>query len=122
MRSRWTWRSAANGDLFVTTAGRNRLIRFDRNGQRQRSWELPAANSLDSHHLAPAADGTFYLTEPESGRVLWLDAAGEPIGQWSLSQRLGQLVKPVGIAVAPNGDIWVTDSVGGNVIVIEVAK
>lgn len=112
----------SDGELFVTVAGRNRLIRFDAHGQRQRSWELPAANSLDSHHLAVAAAGTLYLTEPESGRVLRLDATGEPVGQWSLGPRLGQPVKPVGIAVAHDGNVWVTDSMGGNVIVIEVAE
>ena len=59
------------------------------------------------------------MTEPESGRVLQLDATGELIGMWDLPAQLGRFVKPVGIAVGPDGRVWVTDADGGNVIVIE---
>jgi streptogramin lyase len=60
-----------------------------------------------------------YMTEPESGRVLKLDPNGEALGAWSLPALLGRYVKPVGIAAGPDGRIWITDSQGGNVIVID---
>jgi len=106
------------GRIFVTDAGRSRLVRFSPGGQRERSWNLPAANTLDSPHLAVDAAGMLYLTEPEAGRVIKLDATGEAIGAWDLSELLGRSVKAVGLAVGQDGRVWVTDSEGGNVVVI----
>ena len=103
----------------MTDVGHNRLIRFGTDGQLQRTWNLPAANSLDSPHLAVDTAGMLYMTEPESGRVLKLDPDGEVLGAWNLPASLGRYVKPVGIAVGPDGRIWITDSEGGNVIVID---
>jgi hypothetical protein len=51
--------------------------------------------------------------------VLQLDATGELLGLWDLPAQLGRFVKPVGVAVGPDGRVWVTDADGGNVIVIE---
>jgi hypothetical protein len=36
------------------------------------------------------------MSEPETGRVLQLDATGELLGLWDLPAQLGRFVKPVG--------------------------
>jgi DNA-binding beta-propeller fold protein YncE len=108
-----------DGRIFVTDAGRARLVRYGADGQRERAWNIAPANSVDSPHLALDAQGRLYMTEPESGRVLKLDSSGELLGIWDLPAQLGRFVKPVGIAVGPDGRVWVTDADGGNVIVIE---
>jgi DNA-binding beta-propeller fold protein YncE len=58
------------------------------------------------------------MTSPEAGSVVELDATGEAVGRWDLAAMLGRPIKAVGIAVSPDGRIWVTDSDGGNVIVL----
>jgi streptogramin lyase len=47
------------------------------------------------------------------------DAQGELIGVWNLSEMVGRPVKAVGIAVGPDGKLWVTDTDGGAVIMLE---
>lgn len=109
----------AGGAIFVTDAGLHKRVRFDGAGRRQLAWDIPYANSLESSHLAVDAAGFLYMTQPEAGSVAKLDTQGEAIGVWALPAVGGGVVKPVGVAVAPDGRIWVTDSAGGNVLVIE---
>ncbi|MBK8045670.1 MAG: hypothetical protein IPK16_00190 [Anaerolineales bacterium] len=47
-----------------------------------------------------------------------LGADGEVIGAWNVSALIGSPVKAVGIAVGPDGRIWVTDSDGGRLVAI----
>lgn len=107
------------GRLFVVDGQGHRLIRYTPEGQRERAWPLRVANTVDGPHLAVDAAGRLYITEPEGGRILLRDPEGEPIGAWSLSELLGRPVKPVGIAVGPDGVIWVVDSSGGALIALE---
>ena len=107
-----------DGTLFVAESQGHRLIRYAANGQRERAWPIPVANTVDSPHLAVDAAGYLYLTEPEKGRVVKLDPNGEPAGAWDVGKLLGQPVRPVGIAVAPDGVIWVADSAGGVLIAL----
>ncbi|GIK75567.1 MAG: hypothetical protein BroJett021_45550 [Chloroflexota bacterium] len=109
------------GQIFVTEAHGHRLIRYTPEGQRERAWPMAIANTVDSPHLAADADGALYITEPESGRILLRDAQGEPAGAWNLSALLGRPVRPIGIAVAADGVIWVADSGGGTLIALEDA-
>jgi streptogramin lyase len=109
----------AGGRLFVVDGQGHRLIRYTPEGQRERAWPLRIANTVDGPHLAVDAAGKLYVTEPEGGRILLRDPEGEPLGAWSLVELLGRPVRPVGIAVGPDGVIWVVDSSGGALIALE---
>ncbi len=108
----------ADGRLFGTESQGHRLIRYAADGQRERAWPIPVANTVDSPHLASDAAGYLYMTEPETGLVAKLDPSGEPAGVWNLANLVGHVVRPVGIAVAPDGVIWVADSSGGALIAL----
>jgi 4-amino-4-deoxy-L-arabinose transferase-like glycosyltransferase/sugar lactone lactonase YvrE len=107
-----------NGRIFVADGQGQRLIRYAPGKQIERAWSLTPANTVDSPHLARDAAGRLYVTEPEAGRVLLRDVDGEALGAWDLNVLLGRPVRPVGIAVAPDGVIWVVDSAGGALIAL----
>jgi DNA-binding beta-propeller fold protein YncE len=69
--------------------------------------------------MARNAADAVYITEPESGRILWLNPDGETAGAWSVRRGEqgpeGSPVKPIGVAVDQQGRLWVTDSEGGRV-------
>jgi glucose/arabinose dehydrogenase len=107
-----------DGRIFVADGQGHRLIRYAPGGQIERAWPLTPANTVDSPHLARDRAGRLYITKPEGGRVLLRDRDGEPLGMWDLSALLKRPVRPVGIAVAPDGVIWVVDSAGGALIAL----
>ena len=102
--------------LFVTDVARHMLYRFSQAGYLISSQPIPTANALDSAHLATDAAGSLYMTEPESGRVVKLDGNGVVTRIWSVRSDDATDAKPVGIAVADDGAIWVADSQGGRLL------
>ena len=112
---------AADGVVYATDASLNKLVRLAPNGRQERAWALPTANSLDGPHLAFDALGNLYVTDPEAGRVEQRDSSGEVVGGWNVATLLNKPIKAVGLAVGPDGRIWMTDSDGGAVVVLEPA-
>lgn len=111
--------ASADGLLYVADTTSSKLVRMNDAGRPERSWTIPVANSLDGPHLGFDLFGNLYASDPEGGRVEQRDLSGEAVGAWDLYTLLNRRVKPVGLAVGPDGRIWVTDSEGGAVIVIE---
>ncbi|RIK52126.1 MAG: hypothetical protein DCC57_10280, partial [Chloroflexi bacterium] len=116
-----------DGSVYVSDAGNHRLIRFDWNragllgpshaaGFILSSMALPVANSLDGSHLAVDGAGRVYVTQPEMGQVLRLNAQGGVDALWSLRTAAMPDAKPVGIAVDGAGRLWVADVQGGRVL------
>jgi sugar lactone lactonase YvrE len=105
----------SDGRIFLADVGLSKLIQFDANGRQTLAWDILRANSLDGPHMARNAEKAIYVTEPESGRVLWLTPEGETVGAWSVRRGEYPPAKPIGVAVDPQGRLWVTDSDGGRV-------
>ncbi|MCK6628830.1 MAG: PA14 domain-containing protein [Anaerolineae bacterium] len=106
------------GLICVTDVILDQLICFGVDGQPRQSWTIPHSTSLDGAHLAADEAGGLYLTLPEEGQALHLGPQGEALTRWDLIRPDGQKMKPVGIAVAPTGQVWVVDSAGGNIAVL----
>jgi hypothetical protein len=70
----------------------------------------PAGASLgrDIEGLAFDADGRLYVADLRSDRVVVLGPAGETLGEIGA----GALEEPTGVAIAPGGDVLVTDEHG----------
>jgi streptogramin lyase len=102
--------------LYVTDVGEHILYRFSLAGYLLSSQPIPVANSLDSAHLAVDSAGALYMTEPEAGRVVRLDANGIIDASWSVRTAQTLDAKPVGIAIGADRAIWVADSSGGRLL------
>ena len=107
-----------NGKLFVVDGQGHRLLRYAQDGQLEQFWSLPAANTLDSPHLATDRSGRLYVSDPENGRVFLRKSDGEVAGYWDLTELVGHPVRPVGIAVDASGVVWVVDSAAGSLIAL----
>jgi DNA-binding beta-propeller fold protein YncE len=81
-----------------------------------RAWEVTAwtGESLDNKpFLAAAPNGRLYVADPEGYRVLKFDQEGKLIMGWGdYSTDLDGFGLVSGVAVAPDGSVWVSD--GGN--------
>lgn len=67
--------------------------------------------------LAFAKDGTFYVGDTRNHRILHLDAEGRVLQEWgsfadgvSVPADPGKFNEPWGVAVGPNGSVYVTDT------------
>jgi streptogramin lyase len=112
-----------DGSIYSTDIILDKLIRFGPDGQQRDSWPIPHSTSVDGAHLAVDASGGLYVTLPEEGQVMRLDPQDGAIKSWELRrQGDGQKMKPVGVAVDAEGQIWTVDSAGGNIAVLTAAE
>ncbi len=108
----------ANGAILVSEVEKHQLLEIDGGGNVVRQWPIAIANGVDGPHLALDAQNQLYLTEPEQGVVMIFDASRAQIRRQRLPAHNGQ-VKPVGVAVDSQGRIWLTDSNGNGVWIVQ---
>lgn len=107
---------APDNTIYVTDVAGHMLYRFGLAGFLVSSQPIPQANGLDGAHLATDGAGVLYMTEPEAGRVVRLDSNATIDRIWNVRVAEAPDAKPVGIAVAADGAIWVVDSQGGRLL------
>ncbi len=115
---------APDGTIFAVAMSINKLVQYDDEGNRLGAWNVASANTVDSPHLAlgNAPNGDLYITQPEESRIVLHSGLGAdaPHGlYWQLPQQ-PDMVKPIGIAVAGDGSLWITDVQGGRLVRLEV--
>jgi DNA-binding beta-propeller fold protein YncE len=112
------------GTLYVADTWNRRIQAFaqgqDGTFQPVASWSLRAwfGQSLENKpYLAVGPEGQVCTTDPEAARILCFDAQGNFLFGWALDgQGLGQPPLPVGIAISPQGHVWVSDSASGRLL------
>jgi hypothetical protein len=82
---------AAGPFLWAVTAEDGRLWRLDTVGA---ITAVQPTNTLNGPHLAALPDGSFFLSDPERGMVLYHTADGQPRGQLAAP---GGLLHPTGV-------------------------
>jgi streptogramin lyase len=114
--------AAADGSVWVTDVGSNRLYHLSPASMILSSHSLPVANSLDGWHVALDTGGDVYVTDPESGHILRLNGQGEPVAVYATRTAATPDAKPVGIAVDAQERIWVADVQGGRILRLTPAE
>jgi tripartite motif-containing protein 71 len=103
------------GNIYVADAGRHALAKLDANGHVL--WTTnPPARTPGFQQLAAVAvahDGSVLLLDGDSGIISRFTAAGQYAG--ALAADL-VVYHPRGLAVAPNGDIYVADTGGSRIL------
>ncbi|MEL6275308.1 MAG: 6-bladed beta-propeller, partial [Bacteroidota bacterium] len=105
--------------LLTTTEPRNNILIYNKDGKIVESWTLGLSAT---HGLTIVGEGTaqsLWLTDTKSGRVINCTLDGRIIRELELPNGIlpsKQLFRPSQTAVAPNGDIYVADGHGSNLI------
>ncbi len=114
----------AVGNLYVADTWNGRVQVFARTVDNRidpvpiATWPVPGwqANTYDDPMLTVTADGTVYVAVPARQHVLIARASGEPLLRWTGVGRDGvPLASPSGLAVAPDGSVWIVDRLAGRV-------
>lgn len=107
-----------SGLVYVADTWNQRIQVFqpgaDGSYQPIRSWEVQAwyGQSLDNKpYLAVDNAGNIFASDPEGYRILQYSVLGEAIRSWGdFGVSNSQFGLPVGVAISPNGDVWVADT------------
>ena len=108
------------GRVWAPEAETGKIAIFDADGKLREEWAAPddSAGPFDFTRsngdgygtLAFARDGSFYVLDVGNNRVQAFDAQRRFVRAWgSFGSGKGRFTDPVGIAVAPDGTIWVLD-------------
>jgi sugar lactone lactonase YvrE len=99
----------ADGSKYITDTQREQVLAFDREDRFSRAFGVegqfrPADVAIvgDRLYVADLRDHEIEVLDKHSGKVLF------KIGSMGSGQ--GQLIFPTNLALAPNGDLWVSDT------------
>ncbi len=101
------------GEMVVADLWNLRIQVFDRDLMPVRQWAVDGWGSKEAAHKAYVAvgpGGTVLVTDPQGARVWIYDRQGAVLGTLDLENDPTGLLQPIGIAVAPDGSIYVASS------------
>jgi sugar lactone lactonase YvrE len=113
--------AAANGDVWIADTDNNRVQRYNPATQAFGAFgtqgSTPNTNQLFNPESVVASGTDMYIADTGNNRIVELDLSGNYVASYS------GLDAPQGVALAPDGSIWVantgtgsTDSNGNNII------
>ncbi len=108
-----------SGDVYVADWFNNRIQRFSSAGVHEAVFGTSGSDPGKFNRpgaLAVAANGNLYVADTLNNRIQEVQSDGTPVAQWgSLGSAPGQFANPapnapMGVAVAPDGDVYVGDA------------
>lgn len=98
------------GQVFVVNGEAGAVVRLTAEGRYERHWPILASNTERGAHLAIGPDRSVWVSEPEGRRVSRFTMDGTPSGVVDQTSAGRLLRVPVGIAVGPDGTLYVADA------------
>ncbi len=109
---------AEDGSVLVADTGRGEVVAFSSDGAEPQRLRPPGNARFQPVALA-AAGNTLYVADLGSASIVAFDIdAGSVESTFTLSDKAGDAVMPMGVAVGPTGELFVTDAMGGRVLVL----
>ncbi|NNJ11372.1 TIGR03663 family protein [Chloroflexales bacterium ZM16-3] len=108
----------AQGNVYVADTWNGRVQVFAPDGSGHVgpipiiTWQVSGwkANTYDDPSIAASPDGTVYVSVPSRQQVLAANLRGDVLLRWGgAGDDLASLNNPSGMAVAPDGSLWVVD-------------
>jgi DNA-binding beta-propeller fold protein YncE len=114
-----------DGSVYVADSGNHRIQKFTADGQWVTAWGTfggcpeqtpPPGTFCEPWGVAVGPDGAVYVADLWAHRVQKFSPDGEFLAQWGFSSnygadlRPGAFYGPRGVAVAPDGTVYVTDT------------
>jgi DNA-binding beta-propeller fold protein YncE len=122
---------AADGSIYVADSGNNRIEKFSPEGVLLDTYgtyasalegDAPGGTLNEPWDVAVGEDGAIYVADTFNHRIQKLSANGTFIKMWGIfaqGDNPEDLWGPRGIAVAPNGNVLVTDTGNKRVLVFD---
>jgi DNA-binding beta-propeller fold protein YncE len=105
---------AADGTVYVTDVGNNRIQYFTPNGQDLGEWGTAGAGVGQFKHpwgVAVGSDGMVFVADTENCRIQRFGPTGVPLDNWGLKGNgAGLFLYPMDVAIASDGTVYVTDT------------
>jgi DNA-binding beta-propeller fold protein YncE len=111
----------ANGLLYVTDTGNERVQVFTPEGQFVRMFGLPGSGEGELREpvgIAVGADGTVYVADSHNARIARFTAEGEWLVPWPAETWTGQQFFEPYITLGPDGTLYATTSTTGFILTI----
>lgn len=98
------------GQVFVVNGEEGVVLRLTPDGRYERHWPVLHSNTERGAHLAIGPDLSVWVSEPEGRRVSRFTFDGTPSGVVDQTSSGRLLRVPVGVAVGPDGTLFVADA------------
>jgi len=99
----------AAGDLYVVNGEEGALLHLTSDGRFINQWQVLSTDTERGPHLAISPDGAIWVSEPDGRRLSRFAPDGTPAGVVSETRQGNVLRAPMGIAVGPDGTLYVSD-------------
>ncbi|MGE3913433.1 MAG: PA14 domain-containing protein, partial [Chloroflexota bacterium] len=110
------------GELFVVNGEDGGVLRLSADGTFLTRWTVLPADTERGAHIAVAPDGAIWVSEPDGRRLSRFTRQGAPAGVVDQTREGRLLRSPTGIAVGPDGTLYVADGSLRAVVAIDLGR
>lgn len=108
--------AVGEGRIYVTDPGLHAVVVFDKPAGRLRLWRQAGEQAwVTPVGVAPAGDGTLWVSDADLGQVFHLDAQGRLLGK----AEEGRLRRPAGVCMDGRGRLLVADTQAHRIVLFD---